>query len=124
MNYLEIYDVVFTNSQFRKSVIMCASAATAQNSLVRVRSSNVWAYGMDRDSIDETNEYGDMLVQFKNKNGGPGDVYIYYDVPTRLYRKWQTTPSKGSWFWKNIRHRFMYSKLTGDKKGKLPNAIN
>ena len=65
-----------------------------------------------------------MIVQFKAKEGGPGDIYIYYDVPFTLFRRWQATQSKGHFFWKHIRNYFKYSKLTGDKIGKLPNAIN
>ena len=67
---------------------------------------------------------GDVYVQFKNKRGGPGDVYVYYDVPVRVYQKWITTSSKGHYFWEYIRNKYKYSKLTGDKRGKLPNAIN
>ena len=122
---VEIYDAIFISSDYRNAVINCAvNKNTINNILSRVKSSNVWAFGMDRDSIDTSTGSGDLVVQFKNKAGGPGDIYIYYDVPTNLYRKWVTTQSKGSWFWRNIRHRFKYSKLTGDKRGKLPNAIN
>lgn len=122
---VEIYDAIFISRDCRNAVINCrVSKDTIGNILNRVRSSNVWAFGMDRDSIDTQDGTGDLVVQFKNKAGGPGDIYIYYDVPTALYRKWVTTPSKGAWFWRNIRHRFNYSKLTGDKRGKLPNAIN
>ena len=90
--------------------------------LFRVKSSNVWAYRLFmRDRHDKT---GDLLVQFKHKNGGPGDVYIYYDVPFMIFRNWQATQSKGHYFWKHIRNYFKYSKLTGDKIGKLKNAVN
>ena len=67
---------------------------------------------------------GDMLVQFKGPKGGAGDIYLYYDVPVMLYRRWISAPSKGHFFWKYVRNNFSYRKLTGDKKGKLPNAIN
>lgn len=90
--------------------------------LVRVRSSNVWAYGMNlRDRKDKA---GEVLVQFKGKNGGPGDIYIYYDVPLVVWRKWLSATSKGHYFWQYIRNTYAYSKLTGDKRGKLRNAIN
>ena len=93
----------------------------AQN-LVRVKSSNVWAYGLNiKDRKDKT---GDLIVQFKDKNGGPGSVYIYYDFPSALYKKWQSAPSKGHFFWVYIRNNYRYSKLSGDRIGKLPNAIN
>ena len=67
---------------------------------------------------------GDVYVQFKGKNGGPGDVYRYFDVPVQIWRKFITYPSKGSYVYHVLRDKFQYSKLTGDKKGKLPNAIN
>lgn len=90
--------------------------------MVRVKSSNVWSYTINiRDSKDRT---GNVLVTFKGKNGGPEDTYIYYDVPVTLWRKWVSAPSKGSFFWRHIRNAFRYSKLTGDKRGKLPNAVN
>jgi len=93
----------------------------AQN-LVRVRSSNVWAYCINiREYGDRT---GDVLTQFKGDNGGPGDIYIYYNVPVNIWRKWVSASSKGHFFWKHIRNTFKYSKLTGDKRGKLPNAVN
>ncbi len=90
--------------------------------LVRVRSSNVWAYGMNlRDRKDKA---GEVLVQFKGSKGGPGDIYIYYDVPLVVWRKWLSATSKGHYFWQYIRNTYAYSKLTGDKRGKLKNAIN
>lgn len=90
--------------------------------LVRVRSSNVWSIGIDiRDKKDKT---GTVIAQFKNKYGGPGDIYAYWDVPVIVYRKWITAPSKGHYFWQYLRNNYSYSKLTGTKKGVLPNAIN
>lgn len=90
--------------------------------MVRVKSSNIWAYKMNiRNAKDTT---GDVYVQFKGKRGGPEDVYVYYDVPVTVYRRWITAPSKGHYFWVNIRNKYYYSKLTGDKRGKLRNAIN
>lgn len=90
--------------------------------LIRVKSSNVWSYGVE---IKENNmDVGDVYVQFKGQNGGPGDVYRYYDVPVKLWRKFVSYPSKGAFLWKYLRNNFLYSKLTGDKKGKLKNAVN
>lgn len=108
-----------------RSLQKVTAAINTQNlasKLFRVKSSNVWAYRLFmRNRKDRT---GDLIVQFKNKNGGGGDVYIYYEVPFTLFRSWQATQSKGHFFWKHIRNYFKYSKLTGDKIGKLPNAIN
>lgn len=93
----------------------------AQN-LSRVRSSNVWAVGFNvRKAGDKV---GDLVMQFKNKEGGAGDLYIYYDVPITTYRKLIGGTSVGHNFWVLIRNNFNYSKLTGNKRGILPNAIN
>ena len=90
--------------------------------LVRVKSSNVWAYGIE---IKENGDkVGDVYIQFKGKNGGPGDVYRYYDVDLNTWRRVLSYPSKGAAIWKFLRNNFLYSKLTGDKKGKLKNAVN
>lgn len=90
--------------------------------LIRVNSSNVWSYGMELK--DEEAGIGDIYVQFKGEKGGPGDVYRYYDVPLKLWKKFISYPSKGAFIWKFLRNKFKYSKLTGNKIGVLPNAIN
>ena len=91
------------------------------DTMQRVKSSNVWAYAYD---IEMGENIGTLYVQFKNRNGGPGDIYEYIAVPIKAWRKFVTAPSKGHYFWKAIRNKFRYRKLTGDKKGKLANAIN
>lgn len=93
----------------------------AQN-LVRVRSSNVWAIGFN--VKNKGDNVGDMVMQFKNKNGGAGDLYIYYDIPIKVYRRLLNAPSVGHEFWVSVRNNYKYSKLTGNKRGVLPNAIN
>lgn len=98
------------------------SSLEVTENLIRVKSSNVWAYGVE--IKDNNAKVGDVYVQFKRTNGGPGDIYKYYDVPVNLWRKFISYPSKGAFVWKYLRRGFNYSKLTGDKKGKLPNAIN
>lgn len=90
--------------------------------LVKVKSSNVYAYGINVRNYGDN--VGDIIVQFKGKHGQPDDVYIYYDVPLRVYRRWQSAPSKGHYFWVYIRNIYKYAKLTGDKRGKLKNAVN
>ena len=93
----------------------------AQN-MIRVRSSNVWSIGFNvRKQGDNT---GDLVMQFKNKNGGAGDVYIYFDVSIKDYKRLLNAPSVGHQFWVSIRNNHSYSKLSGDKIGKLKNAIN
>ena len=93
----------------------------AQN-LVRVRSSNVWAVGFN--VKNKGDNIGDLIIQFKGKNGGGSDVYIYYDVPVKVYRRFLNSTSKGHFVWTDIRNNYNYSRLTGTKRGVLPNAIN
>lgn len=120
LNYIE--SCVFTKTEHRSAVTAAINTKDLTKGMVRCKSSNVWAYNMNiRDRKSPT---GDMLMQFKGKNGGPGDIYIYYDVPVRLYRRLHTATSVGHFFWQYIRNAFSYSKLTGNKRGVLPNAIN
>lgn len=89
--------------------------------LARVKSSNVWSY-----AFQPKDKYvGDMLMQFKGKQGGPGDIYIYYNVPNKIWQRLVAAPSKGHFFWENIRNNvnIRYAKLTGDKRTHLPNGI-
>lgn len=121
--YSPIENSIFIDLKDRQAVITAAiNTRDITKNMVRVKSSNVWSYGVNiRKNGDKT---GDVLCQFKGPNGGPGDLYIYYDVPVRVYRRWHTAPSKGHYFWQYIRNNYKYSKLTGDKRGKLKNAIN
>ena len=108
------------------STYVCAktsrkSSREVSKNLVRVKSSNIWSYGVQTELGTNT---CDLYVQFKNPSGGPGDVYQYFDFPIRAWKKFITAPSKGHFFWKYVRSNYRYRKLTGDKRGKLPNAIN
>ena len=87
--------------------------------LARVKSSNVWSYAFQ----PKDEKSGDMLMQFKRKDGGPGDIYIYYNVPNKIWQRLVASPSKGHAFWALIRNVFTYAKLTGDKRTYLPNGI-
>lgn len=87
--------------------------------LIRVKSSNLWSYAFQPKDYNK----GDMLIQFKGTNGGPDDIYIYYDIPTKIWQKFVASPSKGHFFWQYIRNVAKYAKLTGDKRTKLPNGI-
>lgn len=87
--------------------------------LIRVKSSNLWSYAFQPKDYNT----GTMMIQFKGASGGPDDVYVYYDVPTKLWQKFVAAPSKGHFLWEYIRNVFKYSKLTGDKRTKLPNGI-
>jgi hypothetical protein len=122
-----ILDICMCSTDARKEIIdsiITASISSREitRNMVRVRSSNVWSYAIDIKKNGDN--FGDVYTQFKGKNGGPGDIYVYYDVPVKLYRKWVSAPSKGHYFWQYIRNNFKYSKLTGDRRGKLRNAVN
>ena len=124
--FLAKYDMsifAFTELDATQSkAIMAASTRELAQKLMRVKSSNVWAYYLNVKNYGD--DKGDLLVQFKARNGGPGDIYIYYDVPIRVFHRWQSAPSKGHYFWQYIRNVYQYHKLTGNKRGVLPNAIN
>jgi len=87
--------------------------------IIRVKSSNIWGYAFQPKDYNK----GNMLIQFKGANGGPDDIYIYYDVPSKLWQKFVAAPSKGHFMWQHIRNVFKYGKLTGDKRTKLPNGV-
>lgn len=119
--YNNIFDFVMIDSRYRQEVTAAINTRDLTKQLVRVRSSNIWSVGMNvRSRGDRT---GDVLVQFKDKDGGAGDIYIYYDVPITIYRKWASAPSRGHYFWQNIRNYYKYAKLTGNKKTYLPNGM-
>lgn len=119
----EVYCMELFSVDGRDTVITAAiSTCDLLKNLSRVKSSNVWGYTINiRQAKDKT---GDVLVQFKGNKGGPGDVYIYYDVPVVVYRRLVSAPSKGHFIWQYLRNNYKYSKLTGSKKGVLPNAVN
>lgn len=119
---INIQNMTFCSSDVRnKAIILAASSRDLTRDMVRVKSSNVWGYNINiRENGDKT---GDVYVQFKGNNGGPGDIYVYYDVPVSIYRRWQSAPSKGHYFWQYIRGKFQYSKLTGDKKTKMKGGV-
>ena len=114
--------IVYPSSYRQDEAITAASAKDVAKGLVRVKSSNIWSYMMD--IANRKDKTGTLYIQFKGKHGGPGDIYCYYDVPVMLYRKFVGALSKGHFFWMYIRNEFSYSKLTGNKRGLLPNAVN
>ena len=119
---LEISAMVFCSCNDRQSITAAISTRDITKSMVRVRSSNIWSYGISiKDYGDKT---GDVYVQFKGKNGGPEHLYVYYDVPVLIWRKMLAAPSKGHAFWQYIRNNYRYAKLTGDKRTKLPHGVN
>ena len=118
----EAIDVIdYLDSINACTAIKCASARDIARNLVRVKSSNIWAYAIN--IKDRHDKEGDVYVQFKGKNGGPGDVYVYYGVPINIWRRWISYPSKGAFHWKYIRFNYPYAKLTGDKRTHLRNGV-
>ena len=120
-----VSSVTYRGTELREIIAKSDRRRTARDivkDLVRVRSSNVWAYGIE--IKDNKAKVGDVYIQFKAKNGGPGDIYRYYEVPINVWRKLLSSQSKGHGVWVLLRNNFYYPKLTGDRKGKLPNAIN
>lgn len=95
------------------------STRDMMSKMLRVKSSNMWSYAFQPKDYNT----GTMLIQFKGAKGGPEDVYVYYDVPNKLWQKFVAAPSKGAFFWRHIRNVFKYSKLTGDKRTKLANGV-
>lgn len=127
----EIYSISFAVSIEENQAIMAASSSKRKggissrsitDELVRVKSSNLWARCIDiKNAKDKT---GTVYVQFKGDRGGPGDIYCYFDVPVMIYRKMIAEPSAGHAFWKYIRGKFSFAKLTGDKRTKQRGGIN
>lgn len=105
-----------------RAVTAAISSRNLSSKLQRVKSSNLWSYAFD--TSDRDAKFGTMLIQFKGRQGGPGDIYQYFDVPINLWRRFISANSKGHFFWVYVRNNFPYRKLTGDKRGKLPNAVN
>ena len=123
IRFPELYSTMFCGTEVRHEVITAAvNTRDITKNMVRCKSSNVWSRTVNVREYGDSN--GDVYVQFKNEQGGPGDIYVLYDVPVRLYRRWLTAPSVGHFYWTYLRNNFRYSKLTGDKRGKLKNAIN
>lgn len=116
-------EIIASIRSMKTPILSSISSRDITKSMIRTKSSNVWSYTINvRDRKDAV---GDVYVQFKGKYGGPGDVYVYYSIPIRIYRKFISAPSKGHAVWQYLRRNPNgYSKLTGDKRGKLPNAIN
>ena len=122
-NLLKSYDIesikLVPREDDNSTSVFGATTRDFAKKLLRVKSSNVWSYAFQ----PKTEQIGDLLMQFKGDNGGPGDIYIYYDVPSKIWRKLVAAPSKGHAFWEYIRNIFKYAKLTGDKRTHLPNGI-
>lgn len=118
----EIIRCMFADASDRSNIFASISTKEITKNMVRAKSSNIWSYAINvRNAKDSM---GDMYIQFKGRDGGPDDIYMYFDVPIRIYRRFVTATSKGHFFWQYIRNNYKYRKLTGNKRGVLPNAVN
>ena len=116
----EIIRVMMASPSNRNAIFASITSKEITKNMVRAKSSNIWSYAINvRKAGDNT---GDMYIQFKGKDGGPDDIYMYEDVPIKIYRRFITAPSKGHFFHKYIRNNYWYRKLTGDKKTHLRNG--
>ena len=59
---------------------------------------------------------GNMIVRYKNKQGGSGPVYRYIGTPKSVYEGMEAAPSKGGFVWDRLRvrgsksgHQYPYS---------------
>ena len=123
--HLEVQSSIMTQDE-AQPIMAAINTRDLTKNIVRVKSSNLWGICVHVRNPDD--DFGDLICQFKGGTGdyreGPGAIYIYYDCPLVLYRRFVSAPSKGHFFWQYIRNTLRYSKLTGDKKGKLPHAVN
>ena len=118
----EVVNMCCFSKSYRSEITASITSKDITKNMVRVRSSNIWSYGINvREYGDDT---GDVYVQFKGRNGGPDDIYVYFDVPVVVYRRWVSFPSKGRYLWQHIRGKYKYAKLTGDKKTKQLGGVN
>lgn len=119
---IDIVDIKLCDIVGKQSIKSGISSREITQNMVRVKSSNIWAYCIDiKRPTDNT---GNIYVQFKGSNGGPDDVYVYFDVPVVIYRRWLGAPSKGHFFWVYIRGKYPFAKLTGNKKTKQKGGVN
>ena len=107
----------FCETSGRQPIMAAISSKDITRNMVRVKSSNIWSYTINGRNGQDS-KLGDVYVQFKGKHGGPGDVYVFYDVPVKVYKQMLSAPSKGHSFYQNLRGKYSYAKLTGDKRTK------
>ena len=122
IEYPEIECCYFCDPDDRQSITAAISSKNITKNMTRVKSSNLWSCAIN--VKDYKKKVGDVYIQFKAKRGGPGDVYMYFDVPVSVYQNMMSSPSKGHGFWKYIRGKFTFAKLTGDKKTKEKGGVN
>lgn len=119
---IEVVWCNFYDKSDRQAIMSAISAKNLTDSMTRVKSSNLWACSIN--VKDYKSKIGDVYIQFKGKHGGPGDVYVYFDVPAKFYQRMISAPSKGHAFWQYIRGKYKYAKLTGDKRTKQKGGVN
>jgi len=70
-----------------------------------VQSSQLHSVGFD--SATNTLE-----IQFLNKTGQPGSVYLYSNVPESVYKGLMEAPSAGSYFASSIKGVYNFTKVS------------
>lgn len=120
---ISIFDIEANDSSISNHISILASISTRDltKNLVRVRSSNLWAYCINIKKAGDKS--GDVIVQFKGPKGGPGDIYQLFGVPLAVWHKMLSAPSKGHAYWQYLRGKYPYKKLTGDKKTKMKGGL-
>jgi hypothetical protein len=53
-----------------------------------------------------------LEIQFLNKTGQPGSVYLYSNVPESVYKELMEAPSVGSYFGSMIKSTYSYTKVS------------
>lgn len=119
---IEILTVGLFDIVDKQAIKAGISSREITKNMIHVKSSNIWAYCIDIKRAEDN--VGNVYIQFKGKDGGPDDIYTYFDVPIVVYRKMLNANSKGHFFWQYIRGKYAYAKLTGDKKTKMTGGVN
>lgn len=81
------------------------------NRWVETTSSNLDEVFFEIDPLPtQGDETGTLIVRFHDKNGNFTSEYTYSYVPTMIYEEMLKAPSKGSYFYWNIRMEYPYYK--------------
>lgn len=121
---VELLYTTFAGCQSLQNNVIAAAISSREitKNMVRVKSTNLWSVCLNVHNRGDN--VGDLFIRFKGPNGGDnGGLYQYFDVPVRLYRRYISAPSKGSFFWRKIRNNYTYGRLDGSKRTFLPDGI-
>lgn len=100
---------ILAERQYAPAVHSDAKIRNIVNNMEQIKSSNIWGYGIDTDGKSGR---GNVIVRFRNKKtGGPGQVYVYYNVPLNIYRGWHSAASKGHYLWQHFRDKYVTERI-------------